>query len=299
MDSIKIVDNSNLVEEAKWLEYITSLENDFDELETNKERSKRRIKEALMNAVNNIDSNDSNFGVMFSGGVDSTLLALIAQKLNKDFTCYSIGLENSEDIQFAEKIAKIYNFKHKFKVFSIEEIEELIKKVVKIIAPDVVNVGVGTVELAVCKLAKEDGINVLLGGIGSEEIFCGYQRHLEALKDGYSLVHLECWKGLKGMWKRDLVRDFKISSITGIEFRAPFLARDVIVEGMNLNPMFKIDSNNNKLIIREIAEEFRLEKEFAWRKKKAAQYGSNVDKAIEKLAKREGLGKKEYLESLS
>ncbi len=297
MEEIKIVDNGKLIEEDRWIDYISSLENNFDELETNKERAKRKIKDALVRAVEQ-DTN-ANFGIMFSGGVDSSLLALIAQKLGREFTCYSIGLEDAEDILFSQKIAKAYGFKHKYKVYSIDEVEALIKQVVKVIGADVVNVGVASVELAVCHIAKEDGISILLGGLGSEEIFCGYQRHLEALKDGYSIVHMECWRGLKNMWKRDLVRDFKIAKLANVEFKVPFLARDVIVQGMNLHPMFKIDGSNNKLIIREIAEEFGLAREFAWRRKRAAQYGSNIDKAMEKLAKQHGFkDKKEYLQSL-
>lgn len=297
MEEVKIVDDGKLIERDKWLAYISSLENDFDDLETNKERAKRRIKDALVKAVEHDTS--SKFGIMFSGGVDSSLLALIAQKLGREFTCYSIGLEDAEDIMFSQRIAKAHGFNHKVKIYNIDEIEEIIKRVAKIIGDDVVNVGVGAVEVAVSEFAKVDNVKVLLGGLGSEEIFCGYQRHLEALKDGYSIVHMECWKGLKNMWKRDLVRDFKVSKMIGVEFKAPFLARDVMVESMRLHPMFKIDGSNNKLVIREIAEEFNLEKEFAWRKKKAAQYGSNVDKAMEKIAKQRGFsGKKEYLQSL-
>jgi asparagine synthase (glutamine-hydrolysing) len=63
--------------------------------------------------------------------------------------------------------------------------------------------------------------------------------------------------------------------------------------------MYKMDKNNNKIILREIAEELGLKKEFAWRKKKAAQYGSNFIKGMDKLAKRNGFNyKKDYLGSL-
>ena len=101
------------------------------------------------------------------------------------------------------------------------------------------------------------------------------------------------------MWRQDFERDFAVAQSLGITFKAPFLAHQVIVESMKLHPMFKIDGSNNKLIIREIAAELGLEQEYAYRKKRAAQYGSNVDKALEKLARQHGFeGKKEYLKSL-
>ena len=74
---------------------------------------------------------------------------------------------------------------------------------------------------------------------------------------------------------------------------------EVIKAAMNVNPMHKIGKENKKIILREIAEELGLEKEFAWRPKKAAQYGSNFIKGIDKLAKKHGFAaKKEYLHSL-
>ena len=63
--------------------------------------------------------------------------------------------------------------------------------------------------------------------------------------------------------------------------------------------MFKLDKENKKIILREATEFIGLKKEFAWRKKQAAQYGSNFINGIEKLAKKNGFKlKKDYLQSL-
>jgi asparagine synthetase B (glutamine-hydrolysing) len=87
----------------------------------------------------------------------------------------------------------------------------------------VVNVGVGSVEVAALKMAKKDGCQVVFGGIGSEEIFAGYQRHKEA-----DNKQEECWNGLLGMHKRDLQRDFKIFSSFNIIAATPFLDENLI-----------------------------------------------------------------------
>jgi len=101
------------------------------------------------------------------------------------------------------------------------------------------------------------------------------------------------------MWTRDLLRDSKIAKHLGLELKTPYMDLNVIKAAMNLNPMNKLDKINKKIILREIAEDFGLEKQFAWRKKKAAQYGSNFVKGIDKLAKKYGFAtKKEYLQSL-
>ena len=140
----------------------------------------------------------------------------------------------------------------------------------------------------------------MFGGLGTEEIFAGYQRHEEALSNNdFEAVHKESWNGLKNMWARDLLRDSKIAKHLNIELKTPYMDLEVIKAAMQVNPMYKIDKTDKKLILREIAEEFGLEKEFAWRKKKAAQYGSNFVKGIDKLAKKHNFStKKEYLQSL-
>ena len=165
---------------------------------------------------------------------------------------------------------------------------------------DIVKVSVGSVLYSAGKLALGDGNNILFGGLGSEEIFAGYKRHEEALKDNdFESLHNECWNGLKNMWQRDLTRDFAIAKKLGLELRTPFLDKDLIEAAMNVHPMLKLDKDNKKIILREAAELIGLKKEFAWRKKQAAQYGSNFVNGIDKLARKNGFKfKKDYLQSL-
>ncbi len=155
----------------------------------------------------------------------------------------------------------------------------------------VVKVGVASVVVAVSKIADD---KIFFSGLGSEEIFAGYHRH-EKSDD----IHEECWKGLKNMWARDLVRDCAIGVSLGMDLRTPFLDRDVIVNAMRINSSRKINKDHKKVILREIAEELGLPKEFAWRKKMGAQYGSRFDRALERLGKKENIDddkcKKEYL----
>lgn len=284
--------------EKEWKSFINSIENDFDNLETNKVRAKRILKEKIINSIKNNATN--NNGVLFSGGIDSTLISLILKKLNISFSCYSVGLENSLDIKYAEKIAKELGFKLKTKILSLKEFEKTIKNTIKILnEADVTKVSVATVVYSASLLAKNDNVITLLSGLGSEEIFAGYQRHENAFDNGFEALHKECWNGLKQIWSRDIKRDLLISKANNITLKLPFLDKDVIKSAMGIHPMYKLDKNNNKIILREIAEDLGLRKEFAWRKKKAAQYGSNFIKGIDKLAKNQGFNyKKDYLTSL-
>ncbi len=294
-----IVKEGKLIPEELWIRFVNSLENRFDDLETNNERAKRETAESIINAVKK--RLITKFGILFSGGVDSSLIAFVAKQLKFNFTCYTVGLEGSDDIEWAKKVVKEYRFNFKYKVLNINEFENVVKEVVKILNDaDIVKVSVGSVLYAAGKLALANGDNILFGGLGSEEVFAGYHRHEEALQNNnFEALHKECWNGLRNMWKRDLIRDFTIAKALGLNLRTPFLDKELIKTAMNIHPMFKIDKNNKKIILREAAEFIGLKKEFAWRKKQAAQYGSNFVNGIEKLAKKSGFKfKKDYLQSL-
>ena len=211
-------------------------------------------------------------------------------------------MENSQDIEYAKTIAEKYNLNLKFKILGLEEFEKIIKKTIGILENDeIVWVSVGSVLYATVQLALKDNIKILFSGLGPEEIFAGYQRHDEALQQqNFEALHKECWSGLKNMWQRDLLRDFKIAQHLSVELRTPYMDEQVVKTAMYIHPMYKLDKENKKIILREMAEDLGLEKEFSWRKKKAAQYGSNFIKGIEKLSKKHGFKtKKEYLQSIT
>ncbi len=294
-----IVKEGKLIPEELWLKFVNGMQNSFDNLETNNQRAKRELAEAVVNAVKKRIA--SKFGILFSGGVDSSLIAFVCKQLKCNFTCYTVGIENSDDIAWATKASNEYSFNLKYKVLSLDEFENVLKNVVKLLNDaDIVKASVGSVLFSAGKLALADGNNILFGGLGSEEIFAGYQRHEGALqKNNFEALHAECWNGLKNMWKRDLTRDFAIAKSLGLDLRTPFLDKDLIKAAMNIHPMFKLDKDNKKIILREAAEFIGLRKEFAWRKKQAAQYGSNFVNGIEKLAKKNGFKlKKDYLRSI-
>ncbi len=295
------IKNSSLIEEKEWKASISSIETDFNNLETNKNRAKRELKEKITEAVKKRTQDIGNFGILFSGGIDSTLIAFICRQLGKNFTCYTVGLENSQDIEAAKTIASFYNFDLKYQVLTLEEFENTIIQVTKILnQADVMKVSVGSVLYAASNLALKDGVNILFTGLGSEELFAGYQRHEESLKkNDFENLHKECWNGLKNMRQRDLERDFLISKRLNIKLLTPFLDVELIKTAMLVHPMYKLDKNNKKIILREVAEEIGLKKEFAQRQKKAAQYGSNFIKGMDKLAKKHNFElKKDYLKSL-
>ena len=263
------------------------------EHKVNHARIKEEVRNLLFKAVEKRIP-DKKFGLLFSGGIDSTLIALIAKKLNKKFICYTAaleekGMEPAPDFIYAKKVSKLLNLPLKVKKLSIKQIEKELPKVVPLIEDsNVIKVGVGLTFHEACKLAKKDKIKVIFSGLGSEEIFAGYERHKQSIN-----VNKECLSGILKIYERDLYRDDVITMNNNLELRLPFLDKQLVDFSLKIPAKYKLNKEQSKIIIREIAKDLGLPEEFAERKKKAAQYGSKFDRAIQKLA---GKSKKsEYL----
>ncbi len=232
----------------------------------------------------------TKFGLLFSGGVDSTLIAKILKDLGQDFTCYTGVLDNEDpsslpsDLIYSLKAAETLNLKLKIKKIKIDQIPLYLQKIVPLIEDsNVVKNNVALPLFLACDLAEEDGCKVIFSGLGSEEIFAGYERHKLATN-----LNLECLSGLRKIFERDLYRDDLITMQHGLELRLPFLDQELVSYALKIPSKHKIDSSSSKKILREIALQKGVPPEIALRKKTAAQYGSRFASALEKVAKRNG-----------
>jgi len=267
-------------------------------------KSEQEIVSELTNLiVKSIEKNlpEERFGILFSGGVDSTLIAFVAKKLGKKFTCYTTtleepGLKTGEDLEYSEKIAKKLGFDLKIVKLNLEEAESYIKKTVIITGKnDIVSVGVGATFVPACEQAQKDNIRIIFSGLGSEELFAGYERH-EKAKD----INKECLEGLKNIKERDLDRDEAIAKHYDLELKLPFLDKELIDYAIKIPGELKIKDGIKKFILRKAAISIGLPEEYAMRKKRAAQYGSRIDNAILKLTRKKGLKyKADYLKGLT
>ena len=294
----------------KILEYdlksnkLTKIERSFFSVREQKISNPKQTEIIENNLMKLLDSSikkripDKKLGLLFSGGIDSVFIAQSLKKMGIDFTCYTAAIVDDNfgiphDLEAAEKATKELGLKLRIKKIKLQELEEYIKKVSNLIEDNnVVKVGVGITLYAACELAKKDNIKVIMSGLGSEEIFAGYDRHKNSIN-----INNECHSGLLKIYERDLYRDDVISMNNNMEMRLPFLDKELIKYSLSIPSSLKIDSSGrNKAILRNVAKKIDIPEYLTEKPKKAAQYGSKVDRAIEKLAKQNGYNKKsEYL----
>jgi len=267
----------------------------IESVEVIKQKTKTLLEEAIKKRIP-----DKPFGILFSGGIDSTTLAFFAKKMGLNPICYTAVLDEegsnmtpAEDLIAAQNTAQALGFRLKVKKIKLSEVEWYIKKIVPLIeSTNVIKVGVALPFYVACEMAKEDGLKVIFSGLGSEEIFGGYERHEKALQlhkdlQGSHSLNKECLSGLLKMYERDLYRDDVITMAHQLELRLPFLDKKLVAYALKIPEQYKIKDSTKKWVLREIMKESGLPVVFAERKKRAAQYGSKFDKAIAKLAQQQ------------
>ena len=241
------------------------------------------------------------FGILFSGGLDSTLIAYLCIKLGKkpgtDFVCYTAGLSGAQlppDVEYAQKMATELGLELKVNSIGLEEVEEYLKTVVPLVEDtNVPKVGVALTMYAACVAARKDSIRVMFSGSGADELFAGYDRHKRSTD-----ISRDCYADILKIYEKNTYRDDVVAMNNNIELRVPYLDKRFVDYGLKVPAEYKINEEQNKLILREIADDMGLPKEVTQRRKQAAQYGSRFDKAIGKLSKKSGCkNKTEYLRS--
>lgn len=274
-------------------EFFTHSPETKDSWEMIKEKTDKLLEQAITKRIP-----QTKFGLLFSGGIDSTYLAKYFLDHNCLFTCYTAVLDTEgvppTDLLAAQQAAKELGLNIKIKKIKIGEIPDYLRRIVLLIEDsNVTKVGVALTFYLACELAKEDGCKVIFSGLGSEEIFAGYERHKHSAN-----INQECVSGLRRMYERDLYRDDVLTMDNNLELRLPYLDKNLVDYALKIPEQHKIKEGIGKYILRCLAVEKGIPREFAFRKKTAAQYGSRFDSALAKLAKKNNFrSKSAYLKT--
>ncbi|MEJ2253588.1 MAG: asparagine synthase-related protein, partial [Nitrospirota bacterium] len=233
---------------------------------------------------------ESHLGVIFSGGIDSVLVAKLLQREGKNVICYCTGTEDSGDIVAARAVAGDLGLPLKTTIIDEAMVEALVPEIIR----NVEEGGLLQVEVAIpmylaARMAAEDGIRVMYTGQAADELFAGYPWYNEVLrKYGYLRLHEKLWEDLNYLYTDTLEREDKLTMAHSIELRAPYLDRDVIRTAMRISPRLKLEGwedNLRKRVHRQAAVELGVPPYLAFRAKDPAQSGSGIHGIIENIAK--------------
>ncbi|MFY9565607.1 MAG: asparagine synthase (glutamine-hydrolyzing) [Nitrososphaeraceae archaeon] len=246
-------------------------------------------------------------GIIFSGGIDSVIVAWLAKKMVPEVICYTAGIEGSTDIAFARNIAKKLKLKLRVNELTRNEVEQMIPEIINVIE----NTNAGQVEVAVpvyaaIKLAHEDGIKVMFTGQGADELFGGYSWYTKVVeKEGYQKLREHMTEDLLLLYKETLEREDKIAMAHSIEMREPFLDMEIIRVSMQMDLKLNVKSQDDifgKHVHRRVAQKLGIPKNIAYRIKEAAQHGSGTHQIFDAIARSHGFDEStipmEYLDNL-
>lgn len=247
---------------------------------------------ALMESVKKRVNGFERVGVIFSGGIDSVLIARIASFF-ADVTCYTAGIEGSMDLEQSRSAASEMGMEIKVKELDVEDIEKYTPEVMEAIEDRLfLQVEAGIPVYAALEMAYEDGQEVVLSGQGPDELFGGYPWYRKVIaKEGYQKLEHHMLDDLQHAHCETLEREVKMAEVNGLSFRYPYVDPQVIILALQIDTKLKIRSSEDKLgkyIHREFAKRVGVPAELADRPKEAAQHGSGVHEAILKTAKRNG-----------
>ena len=254
----------------------------------------------------------SRIGIVFSGGIDSVIVAYLAKQMVPEVICYTSGIRGSNDITNSIEIAEKLDLRLEINELSQDDVERMIPNIINVIEDD----NMGQVEVAIpiyaaVKLAREQGIRVMLTGQGADEIFGGYSWYSKIVqKYGYDKILEYMIKDVQLLYKETLEREDKITMSQSIELREPFLDPNLIDTVLRIDPRLNIQNDGvdafdtlGKRVHRRLAEKIGIPKEIAYRIKEAAQHGSGIHGLLDSIARKNGFiessVKDNYLDKLN
>ncbi|MCH9028458.1 MAG: asparagine synthase B [Bacteroidetes bacterium] len=266
--------------EGKLKRYYKRSWDDFSNVKNNKTDIKL-LKRGLEEAVHRQLMSDVPYGLLLSGGLDSSIIAAIVKKFAQrriesndlrdawwpKLHTFSIGLEGSPDNAAARVVAEYIDSVHHEFTFTIQEgLDALNDVIYHIETYDVTSIRASTPMYLIARKIKSMGVKMILSGEGADEIFGGYLYFHKA--PNAEALHIETVRKLQQLHWFDCLRANKSMASWGVEARVPFLDKEFIDIAMNINPADKLVTKGKmeKQLLREAFSDY-LPESILWRQK--------------------------------
>lgn len=253
---------------------------EYDNVKDNKTDA-NALRIALEESVKSHLMSDVPYGVLLSGGLDSSIISAITKKFASrrvedgekseawwpQLHSFAVGLVGSPDLKAAQEVADHLGTVHHEIHFSVQEGLDAIRDVIYHIETyDVTTIRASTPMYLMARKIKAMGIKMVLSGEGADEVFGGYLYFHKA--PNAKEFHEETVRKLLALHMYDCARANKAMAAWGVEARVPFLDKQFLETAMRINPQDKMCGNGKmeKHILRECFESY-LPASVAWRQK--------------------------------
>jgi asparagine synthase (glutamine-hydrolysing) len=263
----------------------------------------KKTRKLLQRSVRQRVSGLKEVAVAFSGGLDSSMIAVLAKNLGVDVHLILVSLRSQPEIEHAKEASEALRLPLRIYTYSEKTVEECIPQVLWLIEEaNPVKTSIGIPVFWTADKASRIGYDVIFAGQGADELFGGYKRYLnDYLRYGEEHVQKTSFNDAVRMYELNFERDRKICNFHNVELRLPFATRQLALFATSLPLHLKIEAQNGslrKIVLRKVAEDMGLPHFILNKPKKAIQYATGVNKVIKKLAEEKGFSTKEYLENM-
>jgi asparagine synthase (glutamine-hydrolysing) len=264
------------------------------------ETAARALQLLLLEATRKRVSDLEEVAVAFSGGVDSSVVAILAESVGLNVQLISVGLEDQPEVEVAKEAAEALALPLHLQTYSLNQLKKTLPKVLWLVEEShSVKVSIAVPFFWTAQNASKLGFPILLAGQGADELFGGYKRYLtEYRESGAEAVETSIYNDIGNSYRANFQRDNQVCSFHGVELRLPYVDRDVVDFSLRLPLRLKINSaedNLRKRVLRRVAHNLEIPAFIADKPKKAVQYTTGVTKALQRLAKEKNLTLGEYV----
>ncbi len=241
----------------------------------------QRVRRSLVDAVRRQLMSDVPYGVLLSGGLDSSVISAVASKFSArrietggkspawwpQLHSFAVGLKGAPDLAKARLVADHIGTVHHEINYTLQEGLDALRDVIYFIETyDVTTVRASTPMYLLARVIKSMGIKMVLSGEGADELFGGYLYFHKA--PSARAFHEETVRKLQKLHLYDCLRANKSLSAWGVEGRVPFLDKEFLDVAMGMNPEYKMCPGRTieKKIVRDAFQDL-LPEQVAWRQK--------------------------------
>jgi len=251
----------------------------------------KSLEKTLRKSVKECLGKEKKVAVVFSGGIDSSLIAFITHQASVKVSAFTVGFKDSPDIQFVQLIKARLPFRLVTKTFTQNDLKKILSTVKNLLEQAKIERNLIQTSLAAGLYLslveiKRDKLNLALSGQGADELFAGYNKFTTISSNR---INKFCREEFQRALSIDYRRDQAVADYLQVRLKNPYLDSQVANLALKIPSELKVKKHlgeiGRKYILRKLGKKIGLPSEIVNRRKQAFQYSSRIQREIRKIEK--------------